>query len=831
MEPNGRRFQRKSSVTPSVERSLPPRRGLLRRPKEATLTSADEDEDYVVIPNPPPIVQQKSFLWRRKTARRSTLQPVASLDPPPVTTILVSEGAASMGTHEVSTLSSSFARDVVSPSSNIGSDTPPFSSALQEEPEMRREDSIKMKEGKRNKTREVKKVSPDPPAKLSSLLSSSSIASAAAPQPTESSRATFSYPAPISSETRQEDQETSPPPITALMKRTKPLLSHFQTNTPITKHYDISQQILYAFESYHSSAYYMMAYTFGLQYVETVLLEIPKHGYYLSKKHASQRLQSSLQAAYVGHELQKMLQEEEQKTRDDDTTASSLPLEDVEHVQSLIALAMEQIEQASLEEPATNSGSSVCDPLLNLTAACCGGGGRSAASSSPPLIDMPMPRSSSAQQLLEEQMQLYRAASSSSSTKKESRRSSSAVIRTLQQQQALLESYARPPPSPVTKEPSVLTLPPPPTWGLVRQNTTSSFASYQSSEEKLQLEKALFLSGLEVSTGPSQRSLVEMRVPILKEAEEEKKAETLPPPSNSHTVLELSTLKQLYHEDFDSLQRSGRVRISFVDTFQGRIPESTNGCTVIAPLLCVHHLNTPVHEYTHHTTPAYYDAATGTEHISDPGLPDATVMDVMDVEAPVALTELRETLGLAAHAFLIPADAHDYLMEQGQITESQFITVTGGNILNDDHLQAFITLLESQSPERKIAATLFFHEHVVAILQLRRIDPLTGRTQQSWYDIIDSLPNPETLRRSEHETMEDLYWRVGGSATEWRPKTARFRCLDVDALGAVLKWYACSKFNSENISYIDQYAWDEATCDFDPRVFQAYIWGSTPKQS
>ena len=58
------------------------------------------------------------------------------------------------------------------------------------------------------------------------------------------------------------------------------------------------------------------------------------------------------------------------------------------------------------------------------------------------------------------------------------------------------------------------------------------------------------------------------------------------------------------------------------------------------------------------------------------------------------------------------------------------------------------------------------------------------------------------------------------------PKTARIRCLDVDALCAVLKWYACSKFTAENISYIDQYPWDEQTCDFDPRVFQAFIWGS-----
>jgi hypothetical protein len=688
MEPQGRLFARKSSVTPSVERSLPPpRRGFLRRSPDA----GDDDDDIVV----PPVVvlaRQKSFFLRRKTTRRATL------DPPPVTTIGLPQDAlvASSSRNEVS----SFSRD-------------------------------------------AEFTAP-------SLLSSS-----------------FSNP-------MTNDDDT--PPITARMKRTTPLLSHYQTNTPITKHYDISQQILYAFESYYASAYYMMAYTFGLQYVETVLLEIPKHGYYRAKKHAPQRLQSAVHAAHVGHVLQSLLQDAAaQKKIDDDadvttTSSSSLPVEDMDHVQSLIALAMEQIDQASLEEqPATTT---VCEPLLHLT--CCGGG---AVSSSPPLLELP----------------LSRTASTSSDKAPRSARS---VARTL----PAVESYV---PPPVRREPS-WTLPP--ATGLVRQNTVSSFASYQSSEEKLQLEKALFLSGLEVAAP---------------------RATVAPPQEETtapvhHTVLQLSILKQLYHEDFDSLQQSGRVRISFIDTYQGRIPASTNGCTVIAPLLCVQHLHTPAH--TQHTSPSYV------ERVSDPGLPDATVRDVLDVAAPVVLTELRAALGVAAQAFLIPADAHDYLLAQGKMAAAQFITLAGGNILHDDHLSAFLTLLEStpEPPERKIAATLFFHEHVVAILQLRRIDPRTGRATASWYDIIDSLPNPETLRRSARESTEELYGRVGGSRTEWRPQTVRFRCLDVDALGAVLKWYACSKFHDENIAYIDQYAWDEAACDFDPRVFQAYIWGSTP---
>jgi hypothetical protein len=28
------------------------------------------------------------------------------------------------------------------------------------------------------------------------------------------------------------------------------------------------------------------------------------------------------------------------------------------------------------------------------------------------------------------------------------------------------------------------------------------------------------------------------------------------------------------------------------------------------------------------------------------------------------------------------------------------------------------------------------------------------------------------------------------------------------------------------LSFIDQYEWDEASSDFDPRVFQGFVWGS-----
>jgi hypothetical protein len=60
--------------------------------------------------------------------------------------------------------------------------------------------------------------------------------------------------------------------------------------------------------------------------------------------------------------------------------------------------------------------------------------------------------------------------------------------------------------------------------------------------------------------------------------------------TSSATLFQLQTLASLYHDDFDALQVSGRVRITFANTYQRRITDSTKGCAVLAPLLCIHHL-------------------------------------------------------------------------------------------------------------------------------------------------------------------------------------------------------------------------------------------------
>ena len=181
----------------------------------------------------------------------------------------------------------------------------------------------------------------------------------------------------------------------------------------------------------------------------------------------------------------------------------------------------------------------------------------------------------------------------------------------------------------------------------------------------------------------------------------------------------------------------------------------------------------------------------------------------------------------------------------------QFLTVCGGNILEEEHLNAFMDELRTVGP-KKLAASFFFHEHVITILQLRRDDSTV------WFDIIDSLPHAETLLHVGESTstmsaqgsgrLSDAAIG-GGSEASLRfdsegtaidgfshfseefvvdhvppPEAVRIRCLDIESLKATLLWYACSVFTPENRAYIDVYEWDEKLSDFDPRVFQAFLW-------
>jgi len=233
----------------------------------------------------------------------------------------------------------------------------------------------------------------------------------------------------------------------------------------------------------------------------------------------------------------------------------------------------------------------------------------------------------------------------------------------------------------------------------------------------------------------------------------------------------------------------GKVETFFLSTYQGRSrapgKNSTNGCTVISPLIAINYLCS-----------------------SSSGMSDNSIEEVIDNKAPPILSAVRRKLGLPGEALIIPSDVHDYLVDLKLLRQDMFVGVCGGNILNPNHLGIFLNMLKNGSSEeaeekknstRKVAAALFFHEHVVSILKLNMSNG------DCWFDLVDSMPKSREGGR------------MGGTRT---------RCKDINALEVVLREYACSKFSESNCMYIDNNLWDDILCDFDPRVFQAFVWAA-----
>jgi hypothetical protein len=553
------------------------------------------------------------------------------------------------------------------------------------------------------------------------------------------------------------------------LHRKPPSLSSYPT-TPITKHYELNAQILSAFESHYSRKVYQIAYAIGIQFVETALLEIPKHGYYYSPRHERERMQSSLDSVRVTQLLKQMQEKEDFMFSEQDQM----------HVDKLVELAFIQVQQAS--EDQFEAQRVEAEQILRRSGTD-DGRSKLCATDSWAMCD-------------------FIATAYSSFTKSSP---CQPAVESLRQDETRGEPLG---PSTVVVESDGGA----PTDVCEIDHRRSVASSVELRDiidksstpspviESLLLEKALYLSGLEVSSEEASKVVDrnDEQHAVTDEDVDERRCQ----PIQVH--LQWSTVSRFYHEDFDHLRQSGRIRVSFAKTYQGRLPESTNGCTVIAPLLCIHHLLN--------------------DEFPDPGLTDAVIVEVIDAETPSILLELRRKLGLSAQAFLIPSDAHDYLIENGQLSQDHFVTVTGGNVLDERHLKKFVEALD-RADRRKVASCFFFHEHVVAILKVRR------DAQTTWYDLIDGLPLRETygwMGVNEQTTPGQFSASASrdSDTPAILPQTARVRCLNLEALIVCLRWYACSKFSIDNVTYIDHYEWVDESVTFDPRVFQGFVWGS-----
>jgi hypothetical protein len=244
-------------------------------------------------------------------------------------------------------------------------------------------------------------------------------------------------------------------------------------------------------------------------------------------------------------------------------------------------------------------------------------------------------------------------------------------------------------------------------------------------------------------------------------------------------------LKELTARDYVNYQHKGKIQVSQLGTYQGRYRDSTNGCTVISALVVAKHLR-----------PA------------SSGVTDQEVNNVIDQEAGPLLRAIRNKLHLSDGSLIIPSDVHDHLVDSNILFQHKFVGAAGGNILDHEHFDEVCNLLEGTAEAKtrhlKAGATLFFHEHVVGIVKF----PTSPTT--AVYDLVDSLPGS------------------GGLTSSGRG--SRTRCQDIDALRVLLQWYACQKFSDSNCTYIDRHPnWDDAMADFDPRVFQAFVWSDLPK--
>lgn len=735
-------------------------------------------------------------------------------------------------------------------------------------------------------------------------------------------------------------------------------LGQYQT-VSITKHYQVNNQILEAFQLHYENACYKLAYALGLRFVETALLEIPRHGYFTAARHERERMQSSLEAVRVTQLLQEMQRQSAIDDDGDDHDQQKMTItqqQKAHHIQQLAELAIRQVEEAStdqqeradvakslvraqqvspapaavLSRPRTarreqqDEHSVVYEaipmaPPMNTATA-------TVVQQAPPSTAAVLPRPITARrEQRDEHSVVYEAIPiappmhTATATVTQTQHSyPQQQEQHISQRQPTIEPLESAPPPYASLSSSLHSIPPPPQ--LEAQPHISSFgdlpefkSSASGSELELELEKALYLSGLAITSKDAGKvdEVTATQPPSLE------RQQAHMPQTNSSSMssniscsnstgergsnngnnynqsrdhrrrndsisysghrLGVRTLSQLYHQDFDDIVRAGRARVSLASTYQGRLPGSTNGCTVIAPLLCMHHLFVDLDDEDKINNGSQSNNCDRRGSLTCSAITDATIHQVIDDETPAILQQVRHALGLSHQAFLIPQDVHDFLIQNGQLSQEQFLNVMGGNILDDTHLSALVDALvdtnDTQSDKdhsgntqkrgnensgavaqhatasnqknprheprrhKKVAATLFFHEHVVTILKLRRQDR-AGTT--TWFDVIDSLPLKRMLQRVGESEIE-LDQRLGNSRTSssslpttlpsdstYLPYTARIRCIDAEALKACLRWYACSRFSKENATFIDMYAWDDRQADFDPRVFQAFLWGETP---
>lgn len=116
-----------------------------------------------------------------------------------------------------------------------------------------------------------------------------------------------------------------------------------------------------------------------------------------------------------------------------------------------------------------------------------------------------------------------------------------------------------------------------------------------------------------------------------------------PPVRRRPPPVPMSQLRQAYLREWQDLLAAKRAFVYPLATYQGRVAApgrcSTNGCTVIAPLIAAEHLR------------------------SEGGVSDEAVEEIIDKHAGRWLGEIRGKLGLGGAALIVPSDVHDHFVD------------------------------------------------------------------------------------------------------------------------------------------------------------------------
>jgi len=513
---------------------------------------------------------------------------------------------------------------------------------------------------------------------------------------------------------------------------TLPTVSNF---FPLERYFDASEKLFKAFESAYDDRRLDEAFVFGLRYCTFCMDGLVHHDYYEAKKFEAPRVRSKKRLAEIVTKLEHVAEwMDAEEIAKEEKRQALIKQQQEERLRKQQELEQKRIEelQKRIEEQ-KRSSSDVSPESLEESAFA----KLQRLSQSQVVPQRPLPSEKQSMDTLDQNKKV---------TWNLPAEPDGRLLSQVSSDSGDLPPPLLPPPD------NGENIAPPSYNSILKQSSYFGPGSRSSSSSSMEPEQ---------SCAPSYDQVAKM-------SKTKPKAPKLPP------IRQLISQTAAKHREF--LQQ-GRIQVSPLNTYQGRISGSTNGCTVISACVVSKHMET------------------------HGGVTDAQVSSIIDRECVPLLRAIRNKLDLGAASLIIPSDVHDYLVDHKLLYQHKFVGATGGNFVNPVHAGELIKLLQGEpgkTSHLKAGATLFFREHVVSIVKFPK------SANDAVYDMIDSLPT-------------------------CNGRGSRTRCHSLDALKVHLGWYCTRKFSDSNITYIERNKWDDAMADFDPRVFQAFVWADLPE--